>query len=516
MVFVLLGSGFYFGKCFLFKPKVKNIILMIGDGMGPQQIALAMQYAKQAPHSTVSDRTLNLEKLSKDSYVGLMTTYTYENLVTDSAASATQLSTGKMSRSEIIGIDFEGNPQEVLVEKAKKIKMATGLVTNTRVTHATPAAFAAHVQHRGMENDIATQLLELQPDIMLGGGLRHFLPQSLEGFEEDMPSHLRLKSKRKDDLNLLKQAKSLGYDLTFSKQDLQASTSNKILGLFATSEHPDAIEIHAHANDTTYPTPNLKEMTQKALDVLSKNKNGFFLMVEGGQIDYAGHYNDAGWLLHEMLDFDEAIGAVYEWTKNRKDTLVIITADHETGGFGFSYSKNDIPEPKPLPGKAFEGSLFSPLYNFGNIEVLDQIYTQKKSFATIFDEFDALPENQQRPSALQSLFNEASEFKISLEQAKSVLMKEPNMYYRKGHKYLDQKEWPVICDFKEFFTYGDYTRLNLLARAIAKDQQVVWATGTHTSTAVAVIAWGPKAVREQFSGIHHSTQIGQLIGAQLR
>ncbi len=140
----------------------------------------------------------------------------------------------------------------------------------------------------------------------------------------------------------------------------------------------DGIVYSNSKNDPTRTQPTLTEMTEKALSLLSKDEDGFFLMVEGGQIDWAGHRNDAGRMLHEMLKFDEAIHSVYEWAKDRDDTLIIVTADHETGSFGFSYSSKDLPAPEKRTGEAFKKYDYAPNYNFGAFDILDGLYNQKK------------------------------------------------------------------------------------------------------------------------------------------
>ena len=187
---------------------------------------------------------------------------------------------------------------------------------------------------------------------MLSGGLRHWIPKQIndkgeayQALEKVTDGVVRLKSKRKDDRDLLAEAKQDGYQLAFSKKQLEsASSDGKLLGLFAYSGMNDGIRHSQQKDDAARTQPTLREMTLKALDVLSKDPDGFFLMIEGGQIDWAGHNNDAGTMLHEMLKFDEAVEAVYEWVKERDDTMVVITADHETGSFGFSYSAANLPK----------------------------------------------------------------------------------------------------------------------------------------------------------------------------
>jgi alkaline phosphatase len=232
-------------------------------------------------------------------------------------------------------------------------------------------------------------------------------------------------------------------------------------------------------------------------------------MIEGGRIDHAGHANDAGWLLHEILKFDEDIGSVFNWVKDRDDTLVIITADHETGSFGFSYSAYNIPKPSLLTGESFKNRKFGPQFNFGSYEVLDKIYNQKKTLTMISRLFDKLPSNKRTAEQLEQLVNKNLEFKITLEQAKEILEEEVNQYYVEGHPYLGFKMTPPIHDFKAFYGYINNNRQALIARKIAKQQQIVWGTGAHTTTPVVVVAFGPKPFQNKFDGLLHSTEIGK-------
>lgn len=497
---------------------VKNLILMIGDGMGPQQVGLLEEYARRAANSVYRQQEgmTAIARFADSGYVGLATTGPADTLVTDSACSASQLASGVASGNEMIGLDQFGNPVETILEKAKKIGKATGLVSDTRISHATPAAFASHQRHRSLENEIAEQMLiSGAVDVMLSGGLRHWLPQSVNndaalqveiGALVNEPQ-MALDSARRDELNLLQQAKDLGYALAFNRDQLRVAQSGQVLGLFASSAMSDAIAYHRGAQPTQ---PSLADMTVKALEILSRDPDGFFLMVEGGQIDWAGHDNDAGLLLHEMLKFDEAVAAVYEWVKHRNDTLVIITADHETGGFGFSYSRYRIPAAKKLNGALFAEHRYRPNFNFGAPAVLDKLYHQKKSFAEIWRQACA---SGARPSedTLVAAVNENSDFKITLDQAREILQREINEYRQADHHYLDAEIFPKIHDFKEFYVYGENIHHDLIGRQLGKAQNVVWATGTHTHTPVPVIAWGPESVSRRFSTLAHHTEVGQWL-----
>jgi alkaline phosphatase len=210
-------------------------------------------------------------------------------------------------------------------------------------------------------------------------------------------------------------------------------------------------------------------------------------------------------MLHEMLKMDGVVEYLYEWAKDRDDTLIIVTADHETGGFGFSYSRSNLPEGRDLPGEVFEGSTFKPNFNFGSYDILDKIYQQTASYVDIFSLFDALPAVEQTPAALAGLVNSHTQFAITEAEAARVLETEDNEYFVEGHGYLSAKTFPKVNEFKEFFVYGNEVRHNLLASIVGKQQNTVWATGTHTNTPVPIVAWGPESVTNQFNGLIHTT-----------
>jgi len=502
--------------------KIKNLIVMVGDGMGPQQIGLAALYAKEAPeavHFQGSSRKLAIEELIDQGQTALVLTNPHEGLVVDSACSMTQFSTGKRSRSQMLGLDKEGNPSKTMLEIAKAKGKSTGLVTDTRLTHATPASFASHHPIRYRENKIAEDLLLSKVDVLFGGGARHFLPASVNNKLSPTRKHYKnktgfkgkFKSKRKDSNDLLEIASEYGYNLSYSKDELSKAGKVPALGLFAISGLPDGITSHRQLKSAERTVPTLSEMTQKALELLSKNQNGFFLMVEGGQIDWAGHENDAGRLLHEMLRFDAAVGTVLDWVKDRDDTLLVLTADHETGSFGFSYSGYRLPEGKKLSGSAFTDAIFKPIYNFISPSVLDTLYAQKVPLATVWDNFSDLSSLKRSPRALARGVTEGTGLFFTAEAAKRVLEDQTNEFYHEDHKQLGQRTVPRINDFNAFYPYIDNNRAVLIARELAKEQGVVWGTGTHTSTPVLLTAVGPDAVTSQFSGLFHMSEAGALV-----
>jgi alkaline phosphatase len=497
------------------KAQPKNVILIIGDGMGPQQMGLLFAYARHAPGSKVPKRVAAMEQMALDGELGMVRTEPHGAIVVDSAAAATQLATGKYAGSEMIGVDYEGNSATTIVEIARDLGKATGLVSDTRLTHATPASFAAHQRDRSMENEIAVDMLASKTDVLLSGGLRYFVPQDTNNTDSATYASIVQMiggayppySRRTDNRNLLLEARK-DYQLVFDHKALADVKKGKVLGLFGNSEMLDALSENKALQNENRTEPTLVEMTKKSLELLSQDPEGFFLMVEGGQIDWGGHNNDAGVMLHELLQLDDAVRVILNWARERDDTLVLITADHETGSFGFSYSGRDLPKPRQLSGKAFGDKPFIPNFNYAPHELLDNLAAQKKSFYEIFSEFDALPAEKKSAEKLMAVVNEAvAPYSITLEDATKILTRTPNRNYKEGHPYLGTKTVPQMPDQEDFFVYGENLRFNRLGHILGAQQHVVWGTGTHTNTPVAIISYGPGS--ERFAGLMHSTDVGQ-------
>lgn len=278
-----------------FPENAKNIILLIGDGMGTSQLYAGL---------TANKGVLNLMQFP---YSGFSITTSTSNYITDSAAGATALSTGKKTYNGAIGVDSAGNKLTTILEIAEEIGKGTGLVSTSSVTHATPASFIAHQANRGMQEEIAADFLKTDIDVFIGGGKKYF-------------------EKRKDSLNLLVNLEQGGYTVVDNIMEIEDCKADKIAG-FIGDEHGEKMPERGEA---------LTISTKKALEVLSHKMNGFFLMVEGSMIDWGGHANNVEYITREMLDFDKAVGAALEFAMKDKNTLVIVTADHETGGLAIS------------------------------------------------------------------------------------------------------------------------------------------------------------------------------------
>ncbi|KAI8319500.1 alkaline phosphatase [Martensiomyces pterosporus] len=315
----------------------KNLIMMISDGFGVASETMAREYAQQIdrkPYQWLS----TLDEL----LVGTSRTKSSDTLVTDSAAGATAFSCAKKSYNGAIGVTDDEKPCGTVLEAAKLKGYTTALVSTARITHATPASFAAHVVDRDMEGLIAQQLignntLNNKVDLMFGGGICFFQPNTTKT------------SCRTDTLNAWELAKSKGYNAFDNRaafDALKPNTKLPTLGLFT----PDHMSYEIDRNPKV--EPSLAEMTIKALEILSENtkntKEGFFIMIEGARIDMAGHDNDPAAHLHDIFQYWETVTAVRKYIDSHPDTTMIGTSDHETGGLTLAIDPEYVWYPKIL------------------------------------------------------------------------------------------------------------------------------------------------------------------------
>ncbi|MBN2391993.1 MAG: alkaline phosphatase [Anaerolineae bacterium] len=280
----------------------RNVILFIGDGMGPEQVRAAGMYQGGAAG------TLVMESFP---YSSTMTTYSANSAVTDSAASATAMATGHKVNNGVLSITWPGDGRELetLLERFHRHCKRAALVTTTYATHATPAAFGAHELSRNYTNNIACDyLVQTRPDVLFGGGANALNPDN---------------------------ATAAGYTVVFNRTEMRAvrpPLDMPVSGQFGDTHLPYEYDYFIGADSGYNTLPHLSEMVTTALVLLEHTPDGFFIMVEGGRIDHAGHANDIARTVFEVLEFDRAIEVAYTWAVSRTDTLIIVTADHETGG----------------------------------------------------------------------------------------------------------------------------------------------------------------------------------------
>ena len=282
-------------KNFSESKKPKNIILAIADGAGLNHITVS-RLAIGGP-----DHKLYIDQLP---VAGTSSIHAYENLITDSAAAATAWATGNKTKNRYLSVDKDKKELTTIFEMLDDKGYLKGIVATSSVTHATPAAFYAHIDSRYKEKEIADQLLNSSVDIALGGGQEFFNLQELDKNHHLMTEKVSLEN---------------NYD-----------GLKNIIGLF----DEDGMERGLNM-------PTQREMTNYALDYLDDKCNGFFLMTEGSQIDWAGHSNDVEYMIREFKDFDLTIKDLINFVSANKDTLLLITADHETGGLQLMKQKDD-------------------------------------------------------------------------------------------------------------------------------------------------------------------------------
>jgi len=303
---------------------VRNVILMVGDGM-----SIAARDATRLV-TVGRDGQLAMDSLR---YAGW--TYTDpadpDEAVTDSAAAATAFATGVRTVNGAVAVDPNGRPVKTLLEDARDLRKSTGLVTTAQVTDATPAAFGSHVANRSDQSEIARQFIEeSRPDVILGGGEDWWYPTGNPGAYPDDPADRRPEVSRSTIGNLVERAERRGYDYVSTPQELQATRADRILGLFANEE---MFEQEPEGQGDEYaPVVPLRTMTEKALDVLSENRRGFFLLVEEEAIDEMAHNNNAARTIQAGQALDETVALVQDFAEENPGTLVVVIGDHETGG----------------------------------------------------------------------------------------------------------------------------------------------------------------------------------------
>ncbi|GAB3471624.1 alkaline phosphatase [Kineococcus endophyticus] len=304
--------------------RAKNVIVLQGDGMG-------IAHRELIRLATVGqDGELAMDRLEVSGWVHTDPADPTET-VTDSAAAATAYATGVRTFNGAVGVDVAGNPVPSLLERARDLGKSTGLVTTSQVTDATPAAFASHVLDRDDQSEIARQYMEeTKPDVVLGGGEDRWLPPAEPGALPDHPWTDPTEESAGTAGDLVARAQELGYEHVSNGAELAAATSPKLLGLFANEE---MFEHRNEGEGAIYqPSVPLRDMASKALDTLSADEDGFFLLIEEEGIDEMAHHNNAHLTIAAGAAFDATVALVLDFVKAHPDTLVVVEGDHETGG----------------------------------------------------------------------------------------------------------------------------------------------------------------------------------------
>ena len=312
-------------SCSSVRPETaQNIIFMVSDGMGLSNVTAARIYK-----NGLGGDPLHMETLP---VIGYQRTYSEDSTITDSASAASAWACGeKFNNGEICKHSGNETYPRSILELAKEKLKATGLVATSTITHATPAAFGAHVTDRSCEKEIARQYIQLaNPDVILGGGKERFWSLVADpcGTSGDF----------------LLEAKNKGYALAYTESEMKAAVSRKVDKILGVFNNENMVPEYKRTSDIG--EPKLHEMTAAALAILDKNPQGFFLLVEGSQIDGGNHTNNFEFMVKELLALDEAVRVILEWISEKpvrkKNTLLIITSDHETGGFAIVGPSNTV------------------------------------------------------------------------------------------------------------------------------------------------------------------------------
>ncbi|MFW6267024.1 MAG: alkaline phosphatase [Halanaerobium sp.] len=418
--------------------EVKNVILLVGDGLGMGQIDLTRYLAGDKDHE------LELMKLPE---TGTMMTSSTEG-VSDSAAAGTAMATGHKTYNGAVAVNENGSELDSALDFAQNRRKATGVISTNTVTDATPASFIASVEDRGMGAEIAKQALDNEVDLMLGGGREDFTEE--EAGED-----------------LIAKAKEDGYQYVSDKDQLKRvqAMDGKILGLFNDSY----MNYINDRDELDSDEPTMEAMTEKALEVLSEDEDGFFLMAEGARIDHASHAADIPGVVAETLDFDASVKAAVDFAEENEDTLVIVTADHETLGFSVT---------EPLEKEALMDIDVSPEYMAAQM-------TEK--------------ENGEGYTAdsVKSVFEEYADISLTDEEVaefnKNVLDEDGNL------KYTYLVGWEIGSVIAEEYQAG------VLNREVRANSS----TGGHTLNSVPIFAYGEGA--EAFNGMMQNTEFSDLL-----
>jgi len=434
--------------------KPKNIIILFADGVASSQFEVA-RYASQHLRNqkfTITDTVL------KEGSLALITNYTEDAFITDSAAAGSAMSTGVKTTLGTVAMNPQGKPVETVMEAAKASGKRIGLVSTAAVYDATPAAFSVHAKSRREYASIVDQLFALDPDVLLGAGYDYFLPKDQNG------------GKRKDGKDVIAAFREKGYDVARNAQDLKNAKGSRLLGLFAEEDMNHEIDRHETQE------PSVGEMAAAAIRVLSQESpNGFVLLIEDENTDKAGHRNDIAALIKDLWAFNEAVEIALAFQqKAPNDTLIIVTGDHETGGLSPTYALKDL----------------------SSIKSKNRFYPDPQHFEMV------------------------AKITISLEKSYEDLGKKPTAealdklvaeHFPGFHLDPDLKE--AILNQQVLERNFAYPTPCALSRMVSRQTGIYWGTSGHSAQPVVVGSMGPGA--EQLRGYMDNTDFGKIMHSLL-
>ena len=424
----------------------KNIVILFADGVAATQWDFgrySSQVLRQQPFVTTD--------LFRDQGIGLLISSPHGVYVTDSAAAGSAMATGFKVENGVLSVTPDGKSVRTVMQAAKAKGKRIGLVCTAPVYDATPAAFSMNSKSRRDSQALVDNYLALEPDVLLGGGADYFLPAGVSG------------GKRKDGKDIIAAFRGKGWQAVNNTAELKAASGAKLIGLFADEEMDSDIE------SDRAKEPTMAEMTAAALKALSQaNAKGFVLLVENENTDTAGHANDAASLMRALWAIDDAVKVALEFQRNSPDTLVVVTGDHETGGFSPTYALKDL------------SSLSSKnRFYFGDAQ-LKMLAPITMSFTTAAEKLGKKPSGEALDALVAKHF---PGFKLDADLRELILKQKP---LERNHAYVVQ---------------------NALGRMVARQTGIYWGTGGHTSEPVLVGAVGPGA--DLFRGYRDNTDFGR-------
>ncbi|MCP3921681.1 MAG: alkaline phosphatase [Desulfobacterales bacterium] len=467
--FVLIASTVFAGSA------PKYVFYFIGDGMGTAQRQSAQYFYKVQTNNPDAKLLMNSFPTST-----LVTTHSDNTLITDSGAGGTALSTGFKTTNDFIAKLPNGKNIKTIAEAARDAGYAIGIATTTRISHATPASFSAHNMSRYNENEIAVDQLNSGFDYFAGGGFRHFVAKN---------NKQGLKSKRKDSRDLVAAFKAKGYK-TFigdnARDKFRAykpKKGDKVLAPLAYSSLGMEID-RRFSKKRKNAMPALYELTAKGIEVLSAQKKPFFMMIEAGRIDYAAHCNDATGTIYDTLALDEAIAQAYKfYKKHPKETLIVVAADHETGGMAMGIS---------LDSKGY----------FLKLEELLKVKVSIED--TLVSVYPKMIKNISKVSKRQQAFLKYVGKNFGLTKLNARELKQ-----LKSAMVIEDRNQKLSADKQITYGYAYSPTIIAVAHLVSERARISWTSYVHTSSVIALSAVGVQ--NEKFNGFRDNTEIPRIM-----
>jgi alkaline phosphatase len=427
----------------------RNIIVMFADGAAATQWDFGRQSSKVLRGQDFAATDI----VFKEGALGLLITGPANAYITDSAAAGSAMSTGHKVNNGAVAVTPDGKQVPTLMEIAKRNGKRIGLVSTATIYDATPAGFSIHARSRRDYQGLVDQYLGLGPDVLMGGGADYFLPADSPG------------GKRKDGKNVIEAFRAKGYSVARNTAELKRADGVKLLGLFADEDMDFEVDRDAAKE------PSTAEMTAAALKALSRdNADGFVLLVENENVDTAGHANDAAALMRALWAIDDAIKVALEFQRTNPDTLILVTGDHETGGFSPTYALKDL------------GSMSSKNRFYVGDEQFRMLERITMSFGMVKEKLGKKPSGQALDELVAAHF---PGFRLDPELREAILA---GKTLERNFSYLPQ---------------------NVLGRMIARQTGFYWGTSGHTPEPVPVGAIGPGA--EAFRGYQDNTDFARRL-----